>query len=170
MALQPLFRLGGTPVAGAAGGVKSLLAFWMGGACAPTTTVTPPAVGLPARRYVDLKKRHRAFSRKYFEELQAAEQAQYAALIAADKLATSKRKTALAEAAQLAEAALDEIDAAESAANEAAVVRMTAALQAAASATLVKDAIAQARIAQTTARTIITNIEDEEDAILLLLH
>lgn len=36
MALQPLFRLGASPIGGQ-GSVKGLFAFWMGGACVPGT-------------------------------------------------------------------------------------------------------------------------------------
>ena len=127
----------------------------------------------PARRvkrYVDLSKQKAGFSRKYYDELMAAARAHEAALEAAYDLKTSKRKSALVEATKASDYVLSLLSQHEEAAHAGELLRMTAALEAASSATQVKDVIARARQAQAVANAIIADIEDEDEAVMLLLQ
>lgn len=122
----------------------------------------------PSELEKELKER-RPFSRTRFDELLAAQQAQEEAELKAAELGASKRKTALRRAAEAAQAAIDAVKETESA-READFARMTMALEAASSAKRVADVIRETNIAVLAAQAILAEIEDEEEAEMLLLH
>lgn len=123
-----------------------------------------PSAGWP-RRYHDpdiFEKQPRPFSRKYFNELKAAEAAQRAAQERADRLKSRQAKQALNRAAQEAAEAI-----AHAKETEVDLSRMTAALEAARGASDLAETIRQADLAIQHAR----EIQEEDEAIaLLMLH
>ncbi len=113
------------------------------------------------------------FSRKRFDELMAAQRAQDEAERRAAELKNSKQKAELLKAAAVAQRAIDTIRASEDAeaAHEfAQLVQMTAALEAATGASKVVAIIADARAAQDHAMAILSEMEEEDEAVMLLLH
>lgn len=108
------------------------------------------------------------FSRKRFDEFMAAWRAQEA-LEAKAAEETGKRKVALEKAAEAAAEAIEVAQASESA-EAADLERLIAAMEAADRATKFKDILKQARLATIAAEALIQEMEDEEEAMLLLLH
>lgn len=125
------------------------------------------------RRYhkpSDLEKEleeQRPFNRQRFDELRAAERAQEEAERKAKELQASKRKRVLEQAALLAAHAIEVVRDDESASE---LVQLTSALNAAAGATKAAEEIRQSRIAIAAANAILAEMEDEEEAEMLLLQ
>jgi murein L,D-transpeptidase YcbB/YkuD len=110
-------------------------------------------------------------SRKKWRELQDAKRAQAEAEQRAEELARSKQKTALASAAEVAAKAIEATAEAEPDAQAIARLQaMTSALEAAAGAKKVATIIAQAKAAEAFARQVMEELEDEEQAVMLLLQ
>lgn len=108
------------------------------------------------------EKQPKPFSRKYFNDLKAAEAAQLAAQERADRLKSRQARQTLNRAAQEAAEAI-----AHAKENEVELSRMTAALEAARSASDLAETIRQADLAIQYAR----EIQEEDEAIaLLMLH
>ena len=142
----------------------------------PPAEEVPPTVGgrglrnYPARR-VDLSKRERGFSRKYFDELQAAWEAQAELERRAEKEEQAKKRTALAKAAREAEDALLAVENAEIEVTQQ-LKRITRTVHAANEAkSLVQVIAASQRIiaASIAAQRKIEDEDDEEETLLLLL-
>ncbi len=137
----------------------------------PAFQISSGAGGLPSGgrpRHVKIKK-HEGFSRKYYDELRAAQKA----LVEAEKAAVKLKQAQQQEAAQHALAIAQEAIAA--AASESAhavdLQRITLELQSAARSKVAADVLAQLRRAELTA-VVMAKAEfeqDEEEAITLLL-
>jgi hypothetical protein len=156
-------------------GCRSMLAFWMGGACAGAEpeppeppVVTPPDAGGRIVGGTFSRKKWREVKEKWRLELLEAWEAQERVENAARELkAKTKRKLELAKAAQLAEQALLEAEV-DKVIEGARLRQLALALEGAASARKSSEAVAAAQRAITLARAIIRELEDEEDTILLL--
>ena len=126
------------------------------------------------RRYVDpdfWEKRERGFSRKIWEELQAARRAQLEAERQAEEEKNERRKRALERAAKIAAQAIKEAEEAEVVTD---LASMTRSLEAASGATTVALTIRRADAAIAWAKAVIESIkireeEEEEEAVVLLL-
>jgi hypothetical protein len=111
------------------------------------------------------------FSRKKWRELQDAKRAQAEAEQRAEELKRSKQKAALASAAEVAAKAIEATEEAEPDAQAIARLQaMTSALEAAAGAKKVATIISQAKAAEAFARQVMEELEDEEQAVMLLLQ
>lgn len=118
----------------------------------------------PSELEKELKERQ-PFSRKRFEELVEAQEAQEAATRRTEAL-KGKQKRALAAAARAAE----EANKVATEANRDELVGMADALRAAARAEKTAGIVREANIARSVALAIIAQAEDEEEAEMLLLH
>ena len=118
------------------------------------------------------EKQQRGFSRKYFDELKAAELALVALEARAEEARKESEKVALWDAVAAADAAIEAAQEQEQAAyND--LIRLTAALNAAANATKLATTMRQANLTVAIAEGMRKKLEedaDEEDAIMLLLH
>ncbi len=133
-------------------------------------TVTRPSVGFPSggrsKRYVDLKKIKAGFSRKYYDEMRAAEAAALAALKAASVRKRVEQQEALARAARAAQEALDAVQEQDT---EVDLAPLTRALDAAVGAKNFATSLKRAQDAIDAAKAMMD--EEEEEAIeLLLMH
>ncbi len=174
-----LFRTGAgpaAPVAPVKGGVRSMLAFWVGGAADPGGEAPPqptPTGGI--RHYphrVDLSRpRPRQFGRKCWEELKAAHAAQLALERKAEKAKQEGARQALLQASHEAQEAILAVLQAEAvnAACEREVGRLTRSLQAAVGARSLTGVISSTDAVMAAAAALEREIEDEEEAIMLLL-
>lgn len=156
-----LFRTGSQPATVKAG-VRSMLAFWMGGVSSGSATPPTPEPGPnPGGRIVG-----GYFSRGRWRELVKAREAVERA--AEDKRRKARR--ALERAAELARQAEQAAELAE-AEEQAAVDRLTATLNAAANAGTLAETIRLANAAAKQAQELIEEMEEEEViSLLLLLH
>lgn len=146
-----------------------MLAFWAGGA-ASSTTVTRRSVGRVRRISLD---QPRGFSRKYFEELLAAQRAAEAAEEASFERRREEQRLALEQAAEAAQEAI----ALASEEQEIDFARMTRELSAAVSAKnfsvslkRASDAVMEAQLLIATQRLAAEADEEEEAVMLLMLH
>lgn len=146
----------------------------------PSPPPPPPAVGFPGRTIKrsefeqKLKdQRDNTFSRRWFDEFQAAKKAQAEAERKAEELTASKQQRALERAAQAAADALNASEQIEAVELESRLTSMTAALEAAAGAGKVREAIKQARAAENFAISIMAyldEMDDDEAAVMLLMQ
>ncbi len=129
----------------------------------------PALGGLSGRRHRADWKPERGFSRKYFDEMLAADKAALAALRAAEGRKRVEQQDALREAALATQDALDAADARE---DEVDFAKLRRALDAAVSATNFATSLKRAQDAIAFANAIIAHeqAEEEEEAMLLLLH
>lgn len=153
-----------------------MLAFWMGGAADPGGEAPPAApTGLKhyphKRQYVDLSRRPKQFGRKLWDELKAAQACQDALEKRAE---AEKRETERQALLQAASEAQEAIYAAREAGSGNAEIerqfsRMVMAMQAAVGAKSVADVLSSTDAVVAAAQAAQAEIEDEEEAITLLL-
>lgn len=167
-----LFRTGSGAAPAVQGGVRSMFAFWAGGAAnegtAPPRRVVVGDVG-GKRRYHSELKIERGFSRRYFDEMLAAERAMLAALKASEERNRAEQQDALECAALAAQEALEA--ALENTEREEDFAKLTRSLNAAVSAKNFATSLKRAADAVQAAQAIIRAVEDEdeEEAVMLLL-
>lgn len=165
-----LYRTGNVPSV-VSSGPRSMLAFWMGGASSSGTAPRRSVGGLGrSKRYVSLEKPDvwsRTLTPKNLREIRALLKAEHKAADKADQLKQAEAKDALNEAADAAREALETIHQADIAPPP--IDRLTKLLEGASRAKQSADVISQARQAVEIANQIVADIEEEEEAIALLL-
>lgn len=163
-----LFRTGSKPKPPTSGSVRSLFAFWQGGAGAsPSSTPPPPPITEPSPGgWIAGHGKH--YSRKDWKELREAIAAQ-ALLEAKAQEVTGKRREALEQAAQAAEAAIVSVEDAETRAHSIELVKLTRAMDIAMGAAKVADMVKSANAAKAYALQMADD-EEEEAIMLLMLH
>ncbi len=128
-----------------------------------------PVVGDPGggkgRRHRSDWKPERGFSRKYFDEMLAAERAALAARKAAENRKRLEQQEVLAEAALAAQEAIDSVEDG----SEVDFTKLTRALDAAVSAKNFATSLKRAKDAIAAAQAIINADDEEEEAMMLLL-
>lgn len=154
-----------TPVGTTKAGLRSLLAFWAGGAAASGTVVIPPAPTPSPGGWIAGHGKH--FSHKRWKELLEAIAAQQALEARAQEV-TGKRRDVLERAAQAGEAAILSVEDEETVEHSAELVVLTNLMNAATGVARLADVVRKANAA--TAFALEMDDEEEEAIMLLMLH
>lgn len=162
-----LFRTGNKPAGAGHAGVRSMFAFWQGGAGATPFTPAPPLPTTSDSIGSAIVPHGKHFSRKDWKELREAIAAQ-ALLEQRAQEVTGKRREALERAAQAAEVAILSVEDEQTTAHSAELVRLKNVMNAATGAAKLADVVKTANAA--TAYALEMDDEEEEAIMLLMLH